>query len=602
MADTTFVPRVTTIVSPWLQATNDRIFKGRSPNFATTTGSANAQVLTLATGSLYIGATDGDTFQFVAGFTNTGATTLQVIQPSGTLVAATLQIAGQACVGGELIAGQTYTVVRLGSTWQLFPNGGFLQDGTGSVVVSPQVRGRLSMYLQDKGGAGDNGTTDNTTAFNNGITDLNALGGGDLIVPPSKTGGKYHVNSTVTLKPNVRIVLQGATIRYTGGDTSCFQFVGVSEAQGLNGAIDGIGTIESSATGSGYGIRLRNFANFRIGSGVILYNFNRAVKADWGYGLLIEKHSVITTNTRGVEVGGDDTLPAGIPAGIRSAPLASNPFMDSVEIHAQFSQNQIDVNDMGSDTSLGCIELSGCTFFEGSAVTSKVGFVRIAGRYGIKHFNNWYEAQQAGRYCVTIATFDYDATSRGAPGGYSGGGNMMLMQGGSTSTKGYVIARLLSGTVGDGDVFDVQNAAGGYGIDYQDTTTANNIGRAVYLTRGGGSYTANVLQATDYNLFLDPTQEARALGTETFVILPNGMIVQWGTVSFGASATPTWTFPKAFPTRCVFAKCDPIQVGVASYASLNTDIISSAITTSVDFRHSSGGAVAVGGACMAIGY
>ena len=164
MADTTFVPRVTTIVSTWLQAINDRIYKGRSPNFATTTGSANAQVLTLATDSLYIGATDGDTFQFVAGFTNTGATTLQVIQPSGTLAAVALQVAGQACVGGELIAGQTYFVVRLGSTWQLFPNGNFLQAGVAAVARADQIKVREWVSVEDFGAIGD-GVTDDSAAF-----------------------------------------------------------------------------------------------------------------------------------------------------------------------------------------------------------------------------------------------------------------------------------------------------------------------------------------------------------------------------------------------------------------------------------------------------
>lgn len=125
MADTSFVDNLITaanrIVAAWLNVVNKWSYWGRRPNFATTTGAADAQILTLETGSLYVAGeeADGDLFMFKAGFTNTGPATLQVLTPAGTNVARAIQFAGAALVGGEIVAGQNYAVTRLGTTWQL---------------------------------------------------------------------------------------------------------------------------------------------------------------------------------------------------------------------------------------------------------------------------------------------------------------------------------------------------------------------------------------------------------------------------------------------------------------------------------------------------
>jgi hypothetical protein len=367
---------------------------------------------------------------------------------------------------------------------------------------------------------------------------LNTLGGGTLVFPASAT--KYILASTITLYPNVTIRLEGCTLRFTGGATSCFQFVGVSEAQSLNGRIIGIGTIESSTAATGYGVRLRNFSNFTIGQGIVITNFRVAVKADWGIGLTIEQKCTATTNTRGVETGGNDTLPAAIAAGIRGGTFAASPFMDSVRIiDSGFSQNEIDINDMGSENSLGNIEISGNTFFESSItpIAAKSTFVRIAGRNGIVHRGNWYEAQVAARSCVRLNTFDYDGTSRGAPGGLSTGGNFLFVQGGNVASVGYAIDRCTSGGP-DGDTFLWVNAVGGYGINHQDPTTAGKFGSNSYLTRSGGGYTANVLQATDYNLFSDANNFTRGTATPT---------LQFGGVSTGITYA-------ASSQNCVFTR------------------------------------------------
>lgn len=128
MADTNFSDQSSTvsgtsIISVWLNAVNKWLFWGRRPSYATTTGSANAQVLTLETGSLYVigSEADGDEFIFVAGFTNTTTMTLQVKSPGGTNAAQPVQTSGTALSGGEVQTGAIYKVVRLGSSWQLFP-------------------------------------------------------------------------------------------------------------------------------------------------------------------------------------------------------------------------------------------------------------------------------------------------------------------------------------------------------------------------------------------------------------------------------------------------------------------------------------------------
>lgn len=121
MADTSFTAQVTVIAASWLNQINKLVFWGRKPGYATTTGSANAQVLTLETGSLYVTGSeaDGDSFSFTAGFTNSSTTTLQIKNPSGTNTARAVQLGGVALSGGEIIAGNTYIVTRLGTTWQL---------------------------------------------------------------------------------------------------------------------------------------------------------------------------------------------------------------------------------------------------------------------------------------------------------------------------------------------------------------------------------------------------------------------------------------------------------------------------------------------------
>ena len=514
---------------------------------------------------------------------------------------------------GSTLAGQTWKVstdnpITIGTTSLAFVQAlisagssvSFLQYGTGAIQRDTQSKGRESVSVQDFGAVGD-GVTDNKAAFNAAIVAANALGGADVVVPGALA--KYIVASTVSLLPYVRIVLKGATIRFTGAATSLFQYVGVTEAASLNGAIVGTGTLESSSSGSGYAVRLRNFANFLVGDGVIITGFNRAVKADWGLGLTVRDGCTMTTNTAGVEVGGDDTLPAGIAAGIRGGTFATSPFMDSVSItNCGFSQNQIDINDMGSQNSLGGLIVEGNTFYENAAVASKTQMIRVTARNGFSIRGNWFEEFNT-RKIVVINNFDYAGANRGVPTGGVIEANTFRSQGGA-GAEGVHVDRSDALRISNND-FWWGNSAGGYGINLQDVTSPVVVGNNKYNTYSGGSFTANVLQAKDFSLFLDADQIQRALTaitTSNFVTLPNGLILQYGSVDFSSSAVATWTFAKAFPTRVLWAHCSPVWGGTNNYATLNTDVFFATVTASVDFRTSTGASAGVVGVCVAIGY
>ena len=79
----------------------------------TSGGSANAQTLTYSVApAAYVA---GDTYTFIAGFSNTGATTLNV----NSLGAITVQSAGSALTGGEIYAGRPISVYYDGTNFQL---------------------------------------------------------------------------------------------------------------------------------------------------------------------------------------------------------------------------------------------------------------------------------------------------------------------------------------------------------------------------------------------------------------------------------------------------------------------------------------------------
>jgi len=495
-------------------------------------------------------------------------------------------VKGAALTWAELDANFTQLTSKLGASLV-----GFQQAGTGAVAETVQTELRQTVSVKQFGAKGD-GATPDAAAFNAAAVYMNSVGGGDILVPFSATA--YIIESTITLFPNVSFVGIGyssSSLHFTGGNSTMFNFLGVSEAQSLNVTLKNLNCY-STTTATGTGLRVRNFFNIHLDK-CTFSNFNIGAWADWGIGFFSSKSLYVLCN-RGIQVGGGT-------GGIRLGLFGTSAFMDTVDIRGGgFSSNVVDINDMGSQNSLGGLIIEANYFFEGAAVTGRTLSTRICSRRAFSIKGNWFEEQQAGRVQININNYDFDGTLRDPPQGGEITANLFRVQGGATS-EGIHVDRSTALTISNND-FWWGNAAGGYGINLNDTTSPVTVGPNNYEVYSGGSYTSNVKQATDYNLFVCPDATQRANAVNSFVTLPNGMIMQWGSVVFSSSATPTWTFPKPFPTRVLTAQCTPIQIGGTNSVLLNTDIISSAITTSVVFQLSGGAPIAINGTCFAIGY
>jgi hypothetical protein len=107
------------ITAEWLNPINNKVFQGNNPIFVTTTGSANAQVLTLPATSLLSALVAGMEFVFIAGFTNTAATTLQIVGASAQTATAVRMGNSYPLQGGEIHAGDVCRVVYDGTYFQL---------------------------------------------------------------------------------------------------------------------------------------------------------------------------------------------------------------------------------------------------------------------------------------------------------------------------------------------------------------------------------------------------------------------------------------------------------------------------------------------------
>ena len=118
----------------------------------TTGGSANAQTLTPSVAQASI--VRGDTYAFVAGFTNTGAMTLAV---SG-LTAKAVQLGGAALRGMEICAGLTYTVMYDGTAYQLV-------DGVLPFTPNTLINGGFEVWQRGAGGSASIAVAATTTAY-----------------------------------------------------------------------------------------------------------------------------------------------------------------------------------------------------------------------------------------------------------------------------------------------------------------------------------------------------------------------------------------------------------------------------------------------------
>lgn len=110
------------------------------------------------------------------------------------------------------------------------------------------------------------------------------------------------------------------------------------------------------------------------------------------------------------------------------------------------------------------------------------------------------------------------------------------------------------------------------------------------------SVTAVANSVTSIN---NPTQ---SLATNGHVILPGGVIMQWGTVTLAAvsGSTATLTFPRTFPTACqaVTLNCNfGVASGSAAYVTAKTTS-----TASLQRSNNANGDSGTSFLWMAIGY
>lgn len=146
----------------------------------TSTGSANAQAVATLTPtgmSLYTGVM----VAFVAGFNNSGATTLNANGTGVKNVFRQLSTGAVACVGGEIKSGQVVLVVYDGTQWQLMTDGypstpllrsigdltvvaGNLLYGSGAATVAVLAPGTSGQVLTSAGAAAPTWATPSTNA------------------------------------------------------------------------------------------------------------------------------------------------------------------------------------------------------------------------------------------------------------------------------------------------------------------------------------------------------------------------------------------------------------------------------------------------------
>lgn len=109
--DITALSALVTPITPTQGGTN--VYTG-----GTSTGSANVQAVTPTVPTTF-SLTAGKIVTFFAGFTNTGAMTLNVAGSGNVNVFRRTQLGISATVGGEIVAGQTVTVIHDGTQFQL---------------------------------------------------------------------------------------------------------------------------------------------------------------------------------------------------------------------------------------------------------------------------------------------------------------------------------------------------------------------------------------------------------------------------------------------------------------------------------------------------
>ena len=221
MADTLFVDQTTVVATAWLQQVNNSVQRNISPSYVTSTGSANAQVITIS-GALETALTAGQSFTFKAGYTNTAAMTLQVVVAATTTAASVKSSVGVAVVSGAVCAGATYTVVWNGTYYEL--QGSVI--GSGTVTVA---------NVRNFGATGD-GTTNDAVAIQAAIDSLPATLGGTVYFPTPSVAYKLNSGLSWSDKP-VTLIGDNSAVQPNSGTKSLFAagVVGITMQNGSLG-------------------------------------------------------------------------------------------------------------------------------------------------------------------------------------------------------------------------------------------------------------------------------------------------------------------------------------------------------------------------------
>lgn len=207
MSDTSFTARSTQILASWLQRINDKVWKGRNPIYVTSSGSANAYVLTLPSVSLYSSLTAGDEFTFKAHAANTSSATLQLVGAS-PLSAKDLYLGIWPLTGGEIQIGDIVQVAYDGTRFQITggaPYRRFVQSGSDALSESVQTAVRRVVWASQYGSGF---TTTPGADIAKAITALGA-NGGIVELPP----GSCTLEAQVSLPS--KIIIRGRGIGVT---------------------------------------------------------------------------------------------------------------------------------------------------------------------------------------------------------------------------------------------------------------------------------------------------------------------------------------------------------------------------------------------------
>ncbi len=170
------------IDSAWLNPVNRFVYRGVNPIFVTSTGSADAYVVTLPD-SLLTTLVDGQKLAFKANFTNGGPATLEAVGQSSTGALA-ITVNGNPLSGGELVVDTYVEVAYLNGEWNI---AGGASGSINNLIVN------------------------NSTTLN-GVTNVNLLNPGDTFTVTTIGGTTFQIDAAGNID------MSGATsVNYLNG-------------------------------------------------------------------------------------------------------------------------------------------------------------------------------------------------------------------------------------------------------------------------------------------------------------------------------------------------------------------------------------------------